>query len=182
MNFGDEVHARHDDAGDLVVVDLVVDARERDRELVVRERDVREVRVVARHDLGREVDVDVPLGLVVVSHCRTSIAACGSSSSPSADCAPPYVDDVAALPASCSRRHARVEMIEVREEEQVAARIPERAFVSLLDARGRAVRLDGLQPLPRGRAARPAATSASSSAGRSAWSSTTSTTASRSAR
>jgi hypothetical protein len=31
--------------------------------------DVREVRVVARHVLGREVDVDVPLGaLLFVSH------------------------------------------------------------------------------------------------------------------
>ena len=40
-----------DDAGHLAVLDLVVDARERDRELVVGVRDVREVRVDARHRL-----------------------------------------------------------------------------------------------------------------------------------
>jgi 23S rRNA (pseudouridine1915-N3)-methyltransferase len=33
-------------------------------------------------------------------------------------------------------RHARVELVEVREDEQVARRIPDRAFVSLLDAEG----------------------------------------------
>src|SRR4029450_12119204 len=34
------VHARHDDAGHVPFLDLVVDARERDRELVRREADV----------------------------------------------------------------------------------------------------------------------------------------------
>ena len=48
---------------------------------------------------------------------------------------PPYVDDVAHY-AKLISRHARVEMIEVREEERLAARIPERAFVSLLDRGG----------------------------------------------
>ena len=48
---------------------------------------------------------------------------------------PPYVDDVAHYLKLVSR-HARVEMIEVREEERLAARIPERAFVSLLDRAG----------------------------------------------
>ena len=43
-----EVDARHDDAGDLLVLDLVVDTGERDRELVVRVADVGEVRVVRR--------------------------------------------------------------------------------------------------------------------------------------
>ena len=33
-------------------------------------------------------------------------------------------------------RYARLELIEVREDSAVAARIPERAFVSLLDAAG----------------------------------------------
>ena len=42
-----EVDAGDDDAGDLLVLDLVVDAREGDRELVVRVADVREVRVDA---------------------------------------------------------------------------------------------------------------------------------------
>jgi 23S rRNA (pseudouridine1915-N3)-methyltransferase len=48
---------------------------------------------------------------------------------------PPYVDDVAHYLKLVSR-HARVEMIEVREEERLAARIPARAFVSLLDRAG----------------------------------------------
>jgi 23S rRNA (pseudouridine1915-N3)-methyltransferase len=50
---------------------------------------------------------------------------------------PPYVDDVAHY-AKLLSRHARVEMIEVREEERLTARIPERAFVSLLDRGGEA--------------------------------------------
>ena len=44
---GRHVHAGDDDARDVAVLDLVVDARERERELVVREADVREVRVDA---------------------------------------------------------------------------------------------------------------------------------------
>jgi 23S rRNA (pseudouridine1915-N3)-methyltransferase len=48
---------------------------------------------------------------------------------------PPYVDDVQHY-LKLIARHARVEMIEVREEEQVASRIPERAYVSLLDRQG----------------------------------------------
>ncbi len=50
---------------------------------------------------------------------------------------PPYVDDVAHY-AKLLSRHARLEMIEVREEERLASRIPERAFVSLLDRGGEA--------------------------------------------
>jgi 23S rRNA (pseudouridine1915-N3)-methyltransferase len=48
---------------------------------------------------------------------------------------PPYVDDVAHYSKLVSR-HARVEIIEVREEERLVARIPARAFVSLLDRAG----------------------------------------------
>jgi 23S rRNA (pseudouridine1915-N3)-methyltransferase len=48
---------------------------------------------------------------------------------------PPYADDVQHY-LKLIARHARVEMIEVREEERIASRIPERAFVSLLDRRG----------------------------------------------
>jgi 23S rRNA (pseudouridine1915-N3)-methyltransferase len=48
---------------------------------------------------------------------------------------PPYVDDVAHYRKLVSR-HARVEIVEVREEERLAAQIPERAFVSLLDRAG----------------------------------------------
>jgi 23S rRNA (pseudouridine1915-N3)-methyltransferase len=48
---------------------------------------------------------------------------------------PPYADDVHHY-LKLLARHARVEMIEVRQEERVAGRIPERAFVSLLDRGG----------------------------------------------
>jgi 23S rRNA (pseudouridine1915-N3)-methyltransferase len=48
---------------------------------------------------------------------------------------PPYADDVRHYQRLLAR-HARVALIEVREDERVARRIPERAFVSLLDADG----------------------------------------------
>ncbi|MDX6719633.1 MAG: rRNA (pseudouridine1915-N3)-methyltransferase [Solirubrobacteraceae bacterium] len=48
---------------------------------------------------------------------------------------PPYADDVEHY-LKLVARHARVEMIEVRDDDQVASRIPERAFVSLLDREG----------------------------------------------
>jgi 23S rRNA (pseudouridine1915-N3)-methyltransferase len=48
---------------------------------------------------------------------------------------PPYADDVHHY-LKLLARHARVETIEVRQEERVAARIPDRAFVSLLDRGG----------------------------------------------
>ncbi|MGI9097909.1 MAG: 23S rRNA (pseudouridine(1915)-N(3))-methyltransferase RlmH [Solirubrobacteraceae bacterium] len=47
----------------------------------------------------------------------------------------PYVDDVQHY-LKLLTRHARVEMIEVREEERIGGRIPDRAFVSLLDRAG----------------------------------------------
>ena len=48
---------------------------------------------------------------------------------------PPYVDDVQHYQRLLAR-HARVRVVEVREDEQLERRIPERAYVSLLDARG----------------------------------------------
>jgi 23S rRNA (pseudouridine1915-N3)-methyltransferase len=48
---------------------------------------------------------------------------------------PPYADDVQHY-LKLIARHARVEMIEVRDDDQVAGRIPQRAFVSLLDRAG----------------------------------------------
>ena len=48
---------------------------------------------------------------------------------------PPYVDDVEHYVRLLGRQ-ARVEMIEVREEDRLASRIPERAYVSLLDRGG----------------------------------------------
>ena len=50
---------------------------------------------------------------------------------------PPFVDDVAHY-AKLLGRYARLELIEVREDAGVAARIPERAFVSLLEVEGSA--------------------------------------------
>lgn len=49
---------------------------------------------------------------------------------------PPFVDDVRHYQKLLAR-HARLELVELRDEERVARRIPERAFVVLLDVRGR---------------------------------------------
>src|SRR2546423_8226998 len=50
---------------------------------------------------------------------------------------PPYVDAVQHYKKLLAR-HARLELIEVREDEAVVRRIPERAFVSLLSSEGEA--------------------------------------------
>ena len=55
---------------------------------------------------------------------------------------PPYVDDQEHY-AGLLRRYARVEVAEVREDERVQRRLPERAFVSLLDVEGEALSSDG---------------------------------------
>jgi 23S rRNA (pseudouridine1915-N3)-methyltransferase len=47
----------------------------------------------------------------------------------------PFADDVSHYQKLIAR-HVRLELIEVREDERVARRLPERAFVSLLDAGG----------------------------------------------
>ena len=49
---------------------------------------------------------------------------------------PPFVDDVDHY-EKLLRRQARVEIVEVREDEALERRIPERAYVVLLDAGGR---------------------------------------------
>jgi 23S rRNA (pseudouridine1915-N3)-methyltransferase len=49
---------------------------------------------------------------------------------------PPFVDDIAHY-AKLLSRYARLELVEVREDSAVAPRIPERAFVSLLDVEGK---------------------------------------------
>ena len=49
---------------------------------------------------------------------------------------PPYVDDVEHYLRMLTR-YARVEVVELREDDAVERRIPERSFVVLLDARGR---------------------------------------------
>ncbi len=48
---------------------------------------------------------------------------------------PPFADDVQHYQKLLAR-HARLELVEVREDEQVARRLPERGFVSLLDRGG----------------------------------------------
>jgi 23S rRNA (pseudouridine1915-N3)-methyltransferase len=48
---------------------------------------------------------------------------------------PPYADDVQHY-LKMLAGHARVEMIEVRQEERVTGRIPDRAYVSLLSREG----------------------------------------------
>jgi 23S rRNA (pseudouridine1915-N3)-methyltransferase len=48
---------------------------------------------------------------------------------------PPYVDDVAHY-ERLLRRQARVDLLEVADDDAVARRIPERAYVSLLDRGG----------------------------------------------
>jgi 23S rRNA (pseudouridine1915-N3)-methyltransferase len=48
---------------------------------------------------------------------------------------PPFSDDVQHFQRLLAR-HARVTLIEVRQDEQVERRLPERSFVSLLDAVG----------------------------------------------
>ncbi len=48
---------------------------------------------------------------------------------------PPFADDIAHY-SKLLAGHARLELIEVREDERVERRIPERCFVSLLDDAG----------------------------------------------
>jgi 23S rRNA (pseudouridine1915-N3)-methyltransferase len=62
---------------------------------------------------------------------RYSVVAVGKSR-------PPYADDLAHY-AKLLSRHARVDVIEVADDDAIARRIPERAFVCVLDAGGRAL-------------------------------------------
>ena len=51
---------------------------------------------------------------------------------------PPFSDDVQHYQKLLAR-HVKLELIEVREDEQVGRRVPERTFVSLLDREGEAL-------------------------------------------
>jgi 23S rRNA (pseudouridine1915-N3)-methyltransferase len=51
---------------------------------------------------------------------------------------PPFVDDVNHYQKLIAR-HTRLELIELRDDERVSRRLPERAFVSLLDRDGEAM-------------------------------------------
>lgn len=55
---------------------------------------------------------------------------------------PPFADDIAHY-VKLLGRYARLEIVEVREDAGVAARIPERAYVSLLDDLGRQYSSEG---------------------------------------
>jgi 23S rRNA (pseudouridine1915-N3)-methyltransferase len=55
---------------------------------------------------------------------------------------PPFVDDVDHY-EKLLRRQARVEIVEIREDEALERRIPERAYVVLLDAGGRELSSEG---------------------------------------
>ena len=55
---------------------------------------------------------------------------------------PPFADDIQHYKKLLAR-HTRLELIEVREDEQVARRLPDRAFVSLLHRDGE--RMDSLR-------------------------------------
>jgi 23S rRNA (pseudouridine1915-N3)-methyltransferase len=54
---------------------------------------------------------------------------------------PPFADDIQHYQKLLAR-HVRLELIEVREDEHIARRIPDRAYVSLLDRQGE--RLDSI--------------------------------------
>ena len=56
---------------------------------------------------------------------------------------PPFQDDVQHYQRLLAR-HVRLELLELREEEQVERRLPQRAFTSLLDAGGRSYDSPGL--------------------------------------
>ncbi len=51
---------------------------------------------------------------------------------------PPFADDVQHYQKLLAR-HVKLELVEVREDDQVGRRIPERVFVSLLDREGEAL-------------------------------------------
>jgi 23S rRNA (pseudouridine1915-N3)-methyltransferase len=76
------------------------------------------------------------VALAVVVHPPTSIAAVRIIVLAVGRLRPPFADDVQHYQKLLAR-HARVELVEVREDEHVVRRIPDRAFVSLLDAGGK---------------------------------------------
>ncbi len=87
------------------------------------------------------MEVDAALGRLVVH--APSIAAVRYTVLAVGRVRPPFSDDVQHYERLLAR-HARVDVVEVREDEAVARRIPERAYVSLLDAGGRAYSSEAL--------------------------------------
>jgi len=82
------------------------------------------------------VEVELPVAAFVL-HGPPSIAQVRYTVLAVGKVRPPYADDVAHYERLLARQ-ARVELIEVADDEAVARRIPPRAFVSLLDDRGAA--------------------------------------------
>src|SRR3954447_17181729 len=81
------VHARDDHARNVALLDLVIDAREREGELVVGKADVREVRVDAREVL--RIEMNVELTLLVPVHGPTILVAWTSASARAGSASPP---------------------------------------------------------------------------------------------
>jgi 23S rRNA (pseudouridine1915-N3)-methyltransferase len=79
----------------------------------------------------------VTLCFVFVGHTPSSIASVRIIVLAVGRLRPPYADDTQHY-LKMLARHARVEMIEVRQEERVTGRIPKGAFVSLLSREGQA--------------------------------------------
>src|SRR3954467_8515686 len=76
-------------------------------------------------------------GTRLASHTvRYSVVAVGKAR-------PPYADDLQHY-AKLLSRHARVDVIEVADEDALERRIPERAYVCLLDSRGPAYTSEAL--------------------------------------
>jgi 23S rRNA (pseudouridine1915-N3)-methyltransferase len=90
---------------------------------------------VTGHDLGGEVDIDLALAAWLLGHTavvsqgvRLLVISVGRLRAP-------YVDDVTHY-ARLLGRYVRLEQIELRGDDRVAARIAERMFVSLLASGG----------------------------------------------
>jgi 23S rRNA (pseudouridine1915-N3)-methyltransferase len=79
--------------------------------------------------------MDVDLALLAVFGHSSSIAGVRIVVLAVGRLRPPFTDDVQHYQKLIAR-HARVELIELRDDEQVARRLPDRAFVSLLDRGG----------------------------------------------
>jgi 23S rRNA (pseudouridine1915-N3)-methyltransferase len=82
------------------------------------------------------VEVELPFAVLVL-HGPPSIAQVRYTVLAVGKVKPPYADDVAHYERLLARQ-ARVDVIEVADDEALARRIPDRAFVSLLDDRGTA--------------------------------------------
>ena len=169
MKRGREVDPGDHHAGHLALLDLVVDAREGERELVVRVRHVGEVRVVARHRVG--VGVDVEVAFAVLGHARSIAAAMRISVIAVGRLRPPFQDDVEHYRKMLAGLRARRPDRGARGRARAAADPGPRAHLVLLASEAREFDSVELQRVAGAAPPGRAATSASSSAGRagSSW-------------